>query len=156
LGPAGTIVGSISGATPLVAGYVAVTDRIDAGAVLLFLIMVIWQMPHFYAIAIFRLKDYAAAGLPVLPVKKGARAAKISIIAYIGAYIVAATALTAFGYTGYTYALVMAGVGLAWLHKALGGLAAKDDAVWARKLFGFSLIVLLTFCAMIAADTWLP
>lgn len=65
-----TIVGSIAGAIPPAAGYTAVTNRLDGGAVLLFIILVFWQMPHFYAIAMYRYDDYKAAGLPVLPVKK--------------------------------------------------------------------------------------
>jgi len=67
----GTIVGSISGAAPIVAGYVAVTNQFDLGALLLFFILVYWQMPHFYGIAMYRFDDYKAAGIPVLPVQKG-------------------------------------------------------------------------------------
>ena len=154
--PVGTIVGSISGATPPVAGYVAVTGHFDTGALLLFVIMVIWQMPHFYSIAIFRMKDYQAAGLPVLPAKKGVRTAKFSITGYIIAYIIASLGLTLAGYTGITYGLVMLVLGGLWLDKALAGFSAKDDVAWARKLFGFSLIVLLAFCVMISANMVLP
>ncbi len=152
----GTIVGSIPGATPPVAGYVAVTGNFDAGAALLFLIMAIWQMPHFYAISVFRLKDYTAAGLPVMAVKKGVRATKIYIMLYIAAYLAVVPLLTILGYTGYTYLTVMGLVGLAWFWKGIENFAVGDGAAWARKMFGFSLIVLLVFSFMISVDAWLP
>jgi protoheme IX farnesyltransferase len=151
-----TVVGSIPGATPPVAGYLAVTNHLDSGALLLFLIMAIWQMPHFYSIAVFRLKDYAAAGLPVLPVKKGVRAAKLYIILYIAAYLVTIPWLTILGYTGYSYLVVMSILGSVWLVKALGGFRTNDNVRWARRLFGFSLIVLLAFSVMISAQMVLP
>src|SRR5207237_330396 len=66
----GTIIGSFAGATPPVVGYLAVADQFDKAAIILFLILLLWQMPHFYSIAIYRLKDYRSAGLPVLPLKK--------------------------------------------------------------------------------------
>ncbi|MFN7097387.1 MAG: heme o synthase, partial [Gammaproteobacteria bacterium] len=59
-----TIVGSVAGAVPPVVGYCAVTNQFDIGAVLLFLILFFWQIPHFYAIAIYRLNDYKAASIP--------------------------------------------------------------------------------------------
>ena len=65
----GTLVGSLSGATPPVIGYCAVSNEFDSGALILLLIFSLWQMPHSYAIAIFRFKDYQAAAIPVLPVK---------------------------------------------------------------------------------------
>ena len=152
----GTVVGSVPGATPPVAGYLAVTNEFDAGALLLFLIMAVWQMPHFYAIAIFRLKDYAAANIPVLSVKKGIKLTKIYIMLYIAAYLGLAPLLTFLGYTGYTYLIVMCIVGIMWFWKGVDGFNARDDAVWARKMFGFSLIVLLSFACTLSVDVWLP
>jgi protoheme IX farnesyltransferase len=152
----GTIVGSVAGSAPPVAGYVAVTNHFDSAAGLLFLIMTLWQMPHFYAIAIYRFNDYKAAGLPVLPVKKGIPAAKLQIPLYIAAFVAAAAGLSALGYTGYTYLAVVSAIGLAWLRLAIKGFAAKDDAAWARRVFLFSLLVTLVFSSMLAVNAWLP
>ncbi|HSX17662.1 MAG TPA: heme o synthase [Patescibacteria group bacterium] len=152
----GTIVGSVSGSAPIVAGYCAVTGRFDTGAALLFLILTVWQMPHFYAIATYRSKDYAAAGLPVLPVKQGVKSAKRYMLGYIVAFIAATLALTVAGITGVVYAVIMLLAGVAWLYKSVQGFSAPDDNKWARKLFGFSLLVLLVFCFTISVDSFLP
>lgn len=154
--PSGTVVGSVSGALPPVIGYVAVTNTLDLGALLLFLILTVWQMPHFYAIAIYRHKEYAAAGIPVLPVKKGMRATKRQIIAYIIGFIIAAMLLNIFHYTGIMYAVVMLALGGVWLVKGLKGLHHNDDVAWAREMFFFSLIVLTVFCILLSVDVFLP
>lgn len=152
----GTIVGSIPGAMSLVAGYVAVSRGIDSAALILFLILALWQMPHFYAIGIFRRSDYAAAKLPILPVTSSIKTTKVHIVGYIVAFIIATTLLTIFDYTGYTYLIVLLTAGILWLRLAIKGFKAKDDVRWARKVFGFSLLVLLTFSLMISLDAWLP
>jgi protoheme IX farnesyltransferase len=72
-----TLIGTICGAAPITAGYTAVTGRFDVTALLLFLVMVFWQMPHFYAIGIFREKDYRAGGLPIWTVRKGVRSTQV-------------------------------------------------------------------------------
>jgi protoheme IX farnesyltransferase len=146
-----TLVGSISGAVPPVVGYTAVAGKLDTGAWILFAILTLWQMPHFYSIAIFRLNDYKKAMIPVLPAKKSIYATKIYIIVYIILYIIAAGLLTVAGYTGYIYLGVMAVTGLTWLWLALGGFRKGiKDEVWARKLFRFSLIVLLIFSVTVS------
>lgn len=152
----GTLVGSVSGAIPISVGYCAASGAFDIGAILLFLVLVFWQMPHFYAIAIYRKKDYQAAGIPALPIEKGNHNTKIQIVIYIIAFIIASYTLMVFGYTGYTYLLVMALLGVWWLRMAVQGFAAKDDEKWAKKVFGFSLIVLLAFSVMIAVEVLLP
>lgn len=152
----GTLVGSISGAVPPVVGYVSVTGHIDLAATLLFTALVFWQMPHFYAIAIFRQTDYAAAKLPVLPLKRGHLAAKRQIMGYIIAFIMATLAFTAVGYAGLVHAVVMTIVGVLWLGRAWQGFRTRDDTMWARRLFGFSLIVLLVFSIMLSLNVMLP
>lgn len=152
----GTVVGSVSGAMPVVAGYTAVTNQLDRGAVLLFLILTFWQMPHFYAIAVFRLNDYKAARLPVLPVVSGIRATKVQMLVYIVAFTIASGSLTVFGYTGLVYLLTMLAFGFAWLRLAVNGFGAKNNAAWARQLFSFSLVVLTGFSALLALNSLLP
>jgi protoheme IX farnesyltransferase len=151
----GTAVGSISGAIPPVVGYVAVTGRVDTAAVLLFLILAFWQMPHFFAIAMYRAKDYAAAGLPVLPVKKSFKNTKIQCLIYIIAYTIVSLLLTAYGYTGKIYLVFMLLAGGYWLFRALQGFHAADDIVWAKKLFFTSLFVLTSQCVLIGANSFL-
>lgn len=149
----GTAVGSISGAIPPVVGYVAVTNHIDTAAIILFIILVCWQMPHFFAIAMYRLKDYADAELPVLPVKKGFKNTKIQCLIYIVAYLVASLSLSFYGYTGIIYAVVMAVVSVLWLALAIKGLRVVDTTAWARKLFFFSLIAITLQCVLIGSNT---
>lgn len=152
----GTVVGSISGATPVLAGYVAVRGDIDTGALLVFLILVLWQMPHFYAIAMYRFNDYAAAGLPVLPVKRGTGRTKLYILLYIAAFIAAASLLTTYSYTGVTYLLVVSTFGFMWLWEAVKGAKAKDNVLWAHDMYRFSLRVIMVFSIMISVDALLP
>lgn len=154
--PWGTIVGSVSGSAPLVAGYVAYTGVFDAGAAILFAIMTAWQMPHFYTIGMFRAGDYKAAGLPILPVARGMHTTKIRIIGYIVAFNIAIVALKIAGYAGYTFLVVMLIFGLVWLWRAILGLKTSNDVRWARKTFFFSLLVLLAFCASAAVGSILP
>lgn len=151
-----TLIGGISGSTSLVAGYTAVTGTFDITALLLFLIMAFWQMPHFYAIGIYRRKDYAAANLPILTVQKGIGAAKKEILFYIVGYIAAVSLLAILGHAGYTYLVVMLAITFWWLWIALQGPQAKDDVKWAHKIFGISLLVLMVFSVMISLDHWLP
>lgn len=152
----GTAVGTIAGALPVTAGYVAVTGAFDLGALLLFIILVIWQMPHFYAIAIFRQKDYEAASIPVWPIKMGVASTKLQMMLYVGAFMVATSLLTVAGFTGYTYLAGMLLVSGWWLAKGLQGYKTQDDVRWARGMFFFSLKVLLVFSALISLETWLP
>lgn len=149
----GTAIGSISGAVPPVVGYVAVTGKIDAAAVILFLILVFWQMPHFFAIAIYRFKDYQSAGIPVLPVKKGLAATKIQILIYIIGFTFASLALTLFGYTSFYYAGLMLILCVIWLVIAAKGFKTPDNQVWARQLFLFSLIVIAAQSLAISVDS---
>ncbi len=149
----GTLVGSISGAIPPVAGYTAATNRFDLGALLLFLIMVLWQMAHFYAIAMYRIKDYTAAKIPVLPIKRGMITTKKYILAYVAIFTLIAPLLGLFGYAGALYIVGSAALGLYWLWTGLFGIKTKDEELWARKMFLVSLIVILGMSILISADS---
>lgn len=144
-----TLVGSISGALPPVAGYVAVSDHLNAAAITLFFILVFWQMPHFYSIAIYRLKEYRAAGLPILSVKKGVTITKRYILLYTLAFGVAAITLSFSAHTGPLYFVIAVLLTLFWFLSGMRGLQAADSDRWARKMFGISLLVLTLLCIFI-------
>lgn len=148
----GTLIGSLSGAAPPVIGYCAVTNEFDTGALILLAIFSLWQMPHSYAIAIFRFKDYQAANIPVLPVVKGISVAKNHITVYILAFMVATLMLTLSGYAGYKYLVVAAAVSVWWLGMALRGYNTENDSIWARKLFVFSIVAITSLSVMMSID----
>ncbi len=152
----GTLIGSISGAVPPVAGYCAVTNNFDLAALLLFLILVFWQMPHFYAIAIFRENDYDAASIPVLPLVKGIAKTKEQMSLYILAFIVAANSLSIFHFTGYVYLVVMFTLGVMWFILSFRGFRVSDDKKWARKMFFFSLVIITIFSLLLIFSSIMP
>ncbi len=153
----GTVVGSISGAAPIAAGYVAVSGRLTLDAWLLFAIMVAWQMPHFYAIAIFREGDYAAAGIPVWPVRRGIASTKRQILFYIGAFCAALAALSIYGSAGVSFTIFSLVFGGVWAALAVrGALRPVDDRRWARQLFFVSLFVLLGVMTAVSVARLLP
>lgn len=138
-----TLIGSISGAIPPVVGYAAVSHTLDKGGVLLFLILVLWQMPHFYAIALYRMEDYKRANIPVLPLVKGILATKVHMLLYIIAFIGALFLLTHYGYAGYKYLAVSLLLGFIWLILCLKGFKVSSHEKWARQMFVFSLITIM-------------
>jgi protoheme IX farnesyltransferase len=84
------------------------------------------------------------------------RAAKVQILAYVAAFIAVSSLLTFLGYAGYTYLVVVASLGVAWLVLGLKGFRAVDDVKWATTMFFFSLAVLMGTSAMLALDSLLP
>jgi heme o synthase len=144
-----TLVGTVCGSMSLVAGYCAAIGHLNWGALILFLIMVFWQMPHFYAIGLYRKKDYKAAGLPVLPVIKGDKTTKRQMLLYIVAFELACLSLAVFGYAGVFYAVVVILLGVYWLQLALSSQEQTTEA-WARKMFSRSLTVLCLLCLALA------
>lgn len=147
-----TLIGSIAGAVPPVVGYCAVKNTLDIGAILFFLILVLWQMPHFFSIAIYRFSDYVSASIPVLPAKKGNFATKRQMLLYILGFISACVLLLVFGYTGYFYLSVAAVLGVVWLILCIKGFKSDNDTLWAKQMFRFSLVVITGLSLMISLD----
>jgi protoheme IX farnesyltransferase len=148
----GSLIGSLAGAAPPLAGYCAVSNHFGMEAVILLSIFSLWQMPHCYAIAIFRFQDYTAAAIPVLPVKQGIAAAKKHIVGYILSFMAASLMLTFGGYTGYLYFAVVSMVGLSWLYLARSGYRTADDRLWAKKMLVFSILNIFVLSVMMSID----
>jgi protoheme IX farnesyltransferase len=151
----GTLVGTLSGSTPPVIGYVAATGSLDLTALLLFVILAAWQMPHFYAIAIFRRDDYASAGIPVLPVVKGLDATRRQIILYVILFVIACVLLGLYGGASLLWTMVMVLLGGYWLYLCAQRVLGGDINRWARRQFGWSLSVLLVMSIGLSVDSFL-
>ncbi len=146
-----TLMGSIAGAVPPVVGYTAVSNRLDLGSFLLFAILVLWQMPHFYSIALYRFDEYKAASIPVLPITKGVYLTKVQMVIYIIAFMGATSLLTILGYTGYAYLVLATLLGGTWLLFSFKGFKTSDDKKWARKMFAISLVTIVSISASLFA-----
>lgn len=151
-----TLIGGVAGALPPMAGYTALTGTVDAGAILVFLILFFWQMPHFYAISMFRQSDYASAKLPVWSVKYGMKSAKLQILVFTFLFAIVAVLPVIYGYTGVVYFVGAAGLSLYWLYKGISLYDKVTDIKWARTMFGVSLLVMLSICLLIAVGGYLP
>ena len=140
--PLSTIIGGVCGALPPVAGYTAVTGQLDIVAAILFVILMVWQLPHFYAISIFRRDDYRKAGLPVWSVKHGNASTRRQMMFWVLAFLALTPALAFVGATCNLYLVVMVIAGLYW---AINGIVHVDEAdeQWARRMFKSSIYVLL-------------
>lgn len=131
-----TVVGSLSGAIPPLIGWAAVDPSLGAGAWALFLIMFIWQPPHFYALAMRRTEEYRAAGIPMLPVVKGFARTKKSMLAWVVLLLPLPFLLQELG----TIFMVLAtALTVGWIYLAIKGFKAKDDMKWATGMFIYSL-----------------
>jgi len=151
----GTLVGSVSGAAPILAGYVGASGELNMGAALTFLALFVWQMPEFYAISIYRQKEYAAAGVPVISVVRGIPRTIREIFAYTLLFVLFTLLLGVLGYGGIIYSVGMGIVGAYWLTLAVQGFSTKNHDAWARKMFKFSINALLIFCGLISVNGWL-
>ena len=149
-----TDIGALSGAVPPVVGYTALSNNLDAGAILLFLILFVWQMPHFFAISIYREEDYRAAGMPVRPIVTDIFRTKLIMAFYAATFIFAALTLTIIGLAGYAYAVVLALTSVVWFVIGISGFYTHEDKKWARRMFLFSLIVITAFSLMLVVN-WL-
>lgn len=147
-----TAIGSIAGAVPPVVGYTAVTNELDMGAILLFLILVLWQMPHFFSIALYRLDDYTRANIPLLPIVKGVYRTKVHMVIYIVAFMIAVSLLTLYGYTGNLFLGIVFTMGLIWLGLSFYGFTVYNDKEWGKQMFRFSLVLITIMCLTLPFD----
>lgn len=133
-----TEIGSISGAMPPLIGWATMYPDITHPAIIgLFMVAVIWQMPHFYAIAIRRHEEYKLAGVPMLPVVKGIRRTYLQTNVYL-VILIAFSAL--FGTLSLGLMLVALLISIIWLILSIYGYHKMDPNKWANAMFIYSLI----------------
>lgn len=150
--PVSTLWGSLAGAAAPLGGYCAVTGRFDLGALLVLALYSAWQIPHSYAITIYRRDDYAAAGLPVMAVARGVPAAKRLLVRHLVVFACLAPWLSLCGYAGSAYLAVSTILSLAWLGLAAPGYQTAETGPWARRLYLFSLVVVVSLSIALAVD----
>lgn len=147
------VIGGAAGALPPVIGWVAATGHVGVEPLLLFLIILLWTPPHFWALSLNCAGEYARAGIPMLPVVAGKEATKRQILVYSVMLAAAALLPWALGLAGALYAVVAGCCGAALLFLAIRLLTSQSgsEAVLARRLFGFSIIYLfLLFAGLLA------
>lgn len=152
--PQNIVIGGLSGAMPPALGWAAVADSVPAEAWLLVLIIFIWTPPHFWALALYRTRDYENSGLPMLPVTHGQQFTRLHILLYSIA-LVATTALPyVIGMSGWLYLLCAMMLGAIFVWYAWRLYRQYSDEL-ARRLFRFSILYLSLLFAALLADHWL-
>jgi protoheme IX farnesyltransferase len=141
-----TVLGSVSGAIPPVAGYVAVTNSLDYNALALFLVLFFWQIPHSYAIAILYMKDYKKANLPLLPIVKGVAYTKKTMLGYLMLFLAACTLPYLIGSADIISLVITMFIALLWVYKSFKSYMNDDDTVFAKTVFKLSIIVVTVIC----------
>ena len=150
--PQNIVIGGAAGAFPPVIGWAAVTGEAFAPtAWLLFAIIFLWTPPHFWALSLFACKDYARAGIPMLPVVAGEAATRRQIWLYTWPMVAASLAPVALGTLGWIYGAIAGGLGLLFL---IGSFAVlRDSGVRSAKaLFGYSILYLFVLFGAVVAD----
>jgi heme o synthase len=154
--PQNIVIGGAAGAFPPLIGWAAATGRIELLPVLLFALVFLWTPPHFWALALFVRSDYAAAGVPMLPVVAGARVTRVQILLYSLPMAAVAVAPWALGQTGPVYGVAAAA--LSALFVALAATVAfsteTDPAKMKpeRRLFAFSILYLFGLFGALVVD----
>lgn len=143
-----TVVGSIAGAVPPIIGWAAIDPSLNSPIPwIMFLVLFLWQPPHFLALAMKRVEEYRRAGIPMLPVIAGFEITKRQMIFYVAALVPTSLLLYSIGPVYMVGALIL---NFTWLGLAIYGLLVKDTIKWARIMFVYSLnYMTLLFLIMI-------
>ncbi len=154
LTPQNIVIGGASGAMPPILGWAAVTGQVSHEALLLFLIIFAWTPPHFWALALYRKKEYAKAGVPMLPVTHGDKFTRLHVLLYT--IILYAVSLLPFavGMSGCIYLVSALTLGGVFLFYAVQICLHYSDAL-ARRTFRYSIVYLSTLFLFLLIDHYL-
>ncbi len=145
-------VGAVPGAIPPLIGWASMTGSLAPRALPLFLILLVWQLPHFLAIATFRREEYARAGLVVQPNAKGLESTRRSILGYSALLLIVSLSPLALGMAGLWYASVAVVLGVGFFCYAAFGRRQQTPERWAKTLFLASLPYLVVIYAALVAS----
>ena len=149
--PQNIVIGGAAGAMPPVLGWTAATGSVDPHALLLFLIIFAWTPPHFWALAIHRRNEYAAAGVPMLPVTHGVAFTRLQILLYTVLLLVASLLPYVTRMSGLLYLAGAIALGAGFVYYALA-LMFRDDPALPMKTFGYSIVYLMGIFACLLVD----
>ncbi len=160
--PLALLIGAVPGAVPPLMGWTAARGTLDLPGLTLFAILLIWQLPHFLAIAMFRGADYERAGIRTVPAVRGVKPdtrsntvvaiAKAQSIAWCLALVPISFALVPLHVAGWLYGGVALALGLGFLGMSLRGLRPDAGHAWARRFFFTSLVYLPALTLALAVD----
>ncbi|MBT9559080.1 MAG: protoheme IX farnesyltransferase [Myxococcales bacterium] len=153
--PQALLIGAIPGAMPPLMGWTAVTGSMDAPGLTLFLILLLWQLPHFIAIALYRQSEYARAGFKTVPNVRGVTIAKVQTVAYAVLLVPLCLLLTPIGAATWIYGAVSLLTSVGFLAVCLRGVTTELPARWARRVFLASLVFLPALGVGLGLDRWI-
>jgi protoheme IX farnesyltransferase len=146
-------VGAVPGAVPPLLGWTSQTGAIGIGGMSLFMVLFVWQVPHFHAIALFRMEEYRRAALKVLPVTRGIPYTKWSIVVVTALGLAVSALPVLAGLGGTTYRIAAIALGVPYFVLGLFGLSPNAGAKWARSFFFASMPYLLgLFVALVVGS----
>jgi protoheme IX farnesyltransferase len=148
------VVGGGAGAIPPMVGYAAAAGHLGLAAWILFLIVFVWTPPHFWALAIVRMKDYEKAGVPMLPVVRGERSARRQILVYTVVLVATTLLLPLIGAAGPVYAVAAGALGAVLLAAAWRVWRVPGNKV-AWTMYRWSSMYLMFIFAALVADSLL-
>lgn len=149
--PQNIVIGGAAGAFPPAIGWTAVTEQVGLEPIALFLIIFLWTPPHFWALALCRSDDYAAAGVPMLPVVAGKNETRRQILHYTLLLIPLSFTPVALGTAGIVYGVAAATVGTGFLLLTLRVWYERSNGA-ARNLFRFSILYLFVLFSALLVD----
>ena len=152
--PQNIVIGGLSGAMPPALGWAAVANNVPAEAWLLVLIIFIWTPPHFWALALYRNKDYEKSGLPMLPVTHGQSFTRLHILLYSIALLGTTLLPFAVRMSGWLYLVCAIALGARFIQISWQLYQSYSDDK-ARQLFKYSILYLALLFGSLLADHWL-
>jgi protoheme IX farnesyltransferase len=153
LTPLNIVIGGAAGAFPPMVGWVAATGSLSLEPILLFLIILLWTPPHFWALALYRTDDYARAGVPMLPVVAGEVETRKQILLYTLILMPLGVVPWALGFAGIVYGATALVTGALMLALAVQVFRERRPAERAsRNLFAFSILYLFLLFAVLLLD----